>query len=68
MSLRLGVLKAGVIGIFITVAFVFSVVMKDEDRLLSEVNKVFARLFLIGGFFELDFLCEIMMITIQFTM
>ena len=66
MSLRLSALKAGVIKIFIIVAFVFSAAL-NEDRLLSKVNKMFTRLFLIKGFFELGFLYEIMTTMIQFT-
>ena len=51
MSLRLGALEAGVAGTSTIAAFASSAALKDEDRLLSEVNRVFARLFLIGGFF-----------------
>ena len=65
MSLRLSALKADVTKIFIIVIFV-SFAALNEDRLLSEINKMFIRLFLIEGFFEFDFLREIMTITIQF--
>ena len=61
MNFKLGALKADVTETFIIAAFVFSAALKNEDRLLSEVNKVFTRLFLIGGFF----LREIMITTIQ---
>ena len=64
MSLRLSVLKAGVIKTFIIVIFV-SFVTLNENRLLSKINKMFTRLFLIKGFFEFGFLCEIIMTTIQ---
>ena len=63
MSLRLNVLKISVIKTFIIIAFVFFVTL-NEDRLLSKVNKIFARFFFIEGFFEFDFLCEIMMMMI----
>ena len=63
MNLRLSVLKAGVIETFIIVAFVSFAVL-NEDRLLSKINKMFARFFLIKGFFEFDFLCEIIATTI----
>ena len=68
MSLRLNVLKADVIDTFIIAAFVFSAVIKNEDRLLSEINKMFIRFFLIKGFFGLGFLCEIITMMIQPTM
>ena len=66
MSFRLSALKTSVIKTFIIIAFV-SFVTLNENRLLSKVNKVFIRLFLIEGFFEFDFLCEIITTTIQFT-
>ena len=66
MSLRLNVLKVNVIKIFIIIAFISSATL-NEDRLLSKVNKMFTRFFLIKGFFELDFLCEIIITMIQFT-
>ena len=66
MSLRLSALKINIIKIFIVVIFVFFAVLKDENRLLLKINKMFARLFFIKGFFEFDFLREIMIITIQF--
>ena len=66
MSLKLNTLKTDVIKTFIIVAFVSSATL-NENRLLSKINKVFARLFLIEDFFELDFLYEIMATTIQFT-
>ena len=66
MSLRLSVLKADVIKTFIITAFA-SFAILNENRLLSKVNKMFTRLFFIKGFFELDFLCEIITMTIQFT-
>ena len=66
MSLRLSALKTNVIKTFIIVAFV-SFAALNEDRLLSKINKIFIRLFLIKGFFELDFLYEIMTTMIQFT-
>ena len=59
MSLKLNILKINVINTFIIVIFVFFIVIKDEDRLLSKINKMFTRFFLIKGFFEFDFLCEI---------
>ena len=66
MSFKLSVLKAGVIKTFIIIAFVFFVAL-NENRLLSKINKIFARLFLIKGFFEFDFLYKIMTTMIQFT-
>ena len=60
MSLRLNALKTDVIKTFIIVVFIFSAALKNEDRLLSEINKMFTRLFLIRGFF----LYEIIMTTI----
>ena len=63
MSLRLNALKANVTKTFIIAAFVFSAALKNENRLLSEVNKMFIRLFLIKGFF----LHEIITMTIQST-
>ena len=60
MSFRLNALKTDVTGTFIIVAFVSSAALKNEDRLLSEVNKMFTRFFLIKGFF----LREVMTITI----
>ena len=66
MSLKLSALKIGVIKIFIIAVFV-SFAALNENRLLSKINKMFTRLFLIKGFFEFDFLCEVIMTTIQFT-
>ena len=66
MNLKLNVLKANVIKTFIIVIFVLFAAL-NENRLLSKINKVFIRLFLIKGFFEFDFLCEIITTTIQFT-
>ena len=66
MNLRLSALKAGVIKIFIIIAFVSSAAL-NENRLLSKINKMFIRFFLIKDFFGFDFLCEIITITIQFT-
>ena len=66
MSLKLSALKIGVIKIFIIAVFV-SFAALNENRLLSKINKMFTRLFLIKGFFEFDFLYKIMIITIQFT-
>ena len=66
MSLRLNVLKIGVIETFIIIIFV-SFAALNENRLLSKINKMFTRLFFIKGFFELGFLCEIITTTIQFT-
>ena len=57
MSLRLNILKTGVTKTFIIVAFVS---LKDENRLLSKINKMFTRLFLIKGFFEFGFLRKFM--------
>ena len=58
MSLRLNALKIDVIKTFIIVAFI-SFAALNEDRLLSKINKMFTRFFFIKGFFELDFLREI---------
>ena len=59
MNLRLSVLKANVIKTFIIVIFVFFATL-NENRLLLKINKIlFTRLFLIKGFFEFDFLREI---------
>ena len=66
MSLRLNALKINVIKIFIIVTFV-SFVALNEDRLLSKINKIFTRLFLIKGFFEFNFLREVMITMIQLT-
>ena len=63
MSLRLNVLKINVIKTFIIVAFAS---LKDENRLLLKINKIFTRLFLIKGFFEFNFLREFITIMIQF--
>ena len=63
MSLRLNALKIDVIKTFIIVIFVFSVTL-NENCLLSKINKVFTRFFLIKGFFEFGFLYEIITITI----
>ena len=63
MSFRLSVLKASVTKIFIIVAFVFFAALY-ENRLLLKINKVFTLFFLIKGFFEFDFLCEVIMIII----
>ena len=63
MSLRLNALKTNVIKTFIIAAFVFSTALKNENRLLSKINKMFARFFLIKGFF----LREVITMTIQFT-
>ena len=63
MSLRLNALKINVIKTFIIVIFI-SFATLNENRLLSKINKVFIRLFLIKSFFEFDFLREIMTITI----
>ena len=67
MNFKLNVLKTSVTKTFIIVAFVFFAALKNENRLLSKINKVFIRLFLIRGFFEFDFLYEIITTTIQFT-
>ena len=64
MSLRLSALKTSVIKTFIIAAFVFFVTL-NENRLLSKINKIFARLFFIKDFFGFDFLCEIITTTIQ---
>ena len=58
MNLKLNVLKAGVIRTFIIITFI-SFAALNENRLLLKINKVFARFFLIKGFFEFDFLYEI---------
>ena len=63
MSLRLSALETGVTETFIIAAFVSSAALKDEDRLLSEINRMFARLFFIKGFF----LRKAMTMTIQST-
>ena len=65
MNLKLSALKTNVIKTFIIVTFVSFAVL-NENYLLLKVNKMFVRLFFIEGFFELDFLCEIMTIMIQF--
>ena len=67
MSFKLNVSKTNVTETFIIVIFVFFVILKDENRLLSKVNKMFIRLFFIKGFFEFNLLCEVMTTTIQFT-
>ena len=64
MSFKLNTLKTSVIKTFIIVTFVS---LKDENRLLSKINKMFTRLFLIKGFFEFDFLREPITTMIQFT-
>ena len=64
MSLKLSALKTNVIKTFIIAAFVS---LKNENRLLSKINKVFTRLFPIKFFFEFDFLRVLMTTTIQFT-
>ena len=51
MSLKLSVLKTDVTETFIIAVFVFSAALKDENRLLSKINKVFTLLFLIKVFF-----------------
>ena len=66
MSLKLNALKTNVIKTFIIAAFV-SFATLNENRLLLKINKMFTRFFLIKGFFEFDFLCEIIMMMIQFT-
>ena len=66
MSLRLNALKINIIKIFIIAAFVSFAVL-NENRLLSKINKVFIRFFLIKDFFEFGFLREIITIMIQFT-
>ena len=63
MNLRLNILKTDVIKTFIIIVFV-SFAALNENRLLLKINKVFIRLFFIKGFFEFDFLCEIMTTTI----
>ena len=63
MSLRLNALKINVIKTFIIVTFV-SFATLNENRLLSKINKMFTRLFLIKSFFEFDFLREIITTTI----
>ena len=63
MSFKLNALKTNVIKTFIIAVFV-SFAALNENRLLLKVNKMFTRLFLIKGFFEFGFLCEIMTITI----
>ena len=67
MSLKLNALKINVTKTFIIVAFASFAALKNENRLLSKINKVFARFFLIKDFFEFDFLREIITIMIQFT-
>ena len=67
MSLKLNVLKINVIKIFIIVIFVFFAILKNENRLLLKINKMFTRFFFIKSFFELDFLREVIMIMIQLT-
>ena len=64
MSFKLNILKTNVINTFFIVIFVFFVIIKNENRLLSEINKIFTHLFFIKGFFELGFLCEIIIIII----
>ena len=65
MNLRLNALKANVTKTFIIIVFASSAVL-NENRLLSKINKMFIRFFLIKGFFEFDFLREIITTTIQF--
>ena len=67
MNLKLNILKINVIKTFIIVAFIFFATLKNENRLLLKINKMFTRLFLIKDFFEFDFLREIIITTIQFT-
>ena len=64
MSFKLNILKINVIKTFIIIAFVFFVIL-NENRLLSKINKMFTRLFLIKDFFEFDFLREIIITTIH---
>ena len=64
MSFRLSVLKINVTKTFIIVIFVFFATLKNENRLLSEINKMFTRFFLIKDFFDFGFLCEIITTTI----
>ena len=63
MSLRLNALKTNIIKTFIIIAFVSSAAL-NENRLLSKINKMFIRLFLIKDFFEFDFLREIIIMMI----
>ena len=63
MSLKLSVLKTNVIKTFIIVTFAS---LKNENRLLLKINKMFTRLFLIKGFFEFNFLREFIITMIQF--
>ena len=63
MNLKLNILKTDVIKTFIIIAFVFFAAL-NENRLLSKINKMFTRLFLIKDFFEFGFLCEIIITTI----
>ena len=64
MSLKLSALKINVIKTFIIVSFVFSATLKNKNRLLLKINKMFTRLFFIKDFFEFDFLRKIIIITI----
>ena len=64
MSFKLNILKTNVIKTFIIIIFVFFITLKNEDRLLSKINKMFARFFFIKSFFEFGFLREIIMTTI----
>ena len=66
MSFRLNILKTDVIKTFIIIVFI-SFAALNEDRLLSKINKVFIRFFLIKGFFELNFLYKIITTIIQST-
>ena len=64
MSFKLNILKINVIKTFIIIIFVFFAILKDENHLLSKINKMFTCFFFIKGFFELGFLCEIIITTI----
>ena len=66
MNLKLNILKTNVIKTFIIIAFIFFADL-NENHLLSKINKMFARLFLIKSFFEFGFLYKIITTTRQFT-
>ena len=64
MSFRLSVLKTNVTKTFIIVAFISFADLKNENRLLLKIDKIFTRLFFIKDFSEFNFLREIIMIII----
>ena len=63
MSFKLNILKISVTKTFIIIIFVFFATL-NENRLLLKINKMFTRFFFIKGFFEFNFLREIITIMI----